>query len=646
MKKIRVALAGNANVGKSAIFNHLTGLHQHIGNWPGKTVEKAEGTLVFKNYTVDVIDLPGIYSFSTFSIEELISRNYIVAEKPDVVINVIDSTVLERNLFFTLQLLELEKPTIIALNQIDLAKKKGIIIDYKKLQKFLNIPVIPTIAIGGIGIYELLEEALCIVKEKKSKLAITIKYGREIEERIEKITSLLLLHWHENKKIEYPFRFTAIKLLEGDNEITNIVENIDSEIVFKAKEYAVEIEKIHGEPCSIVIASERYNIANKITKECQEFVPQKKLSIYEKLDAVTTHWFFGYLIMLLVLFFTFFSIFYFGNILSSLIANFFSELKPTTIEFGTAEAIFWEGIVGGFIAGITLVLPYVLPFYFLLSILEDSGYLPRIAFLLDRIMHKIGLHGKAIIPLIMGYGCNVPACFSCRIMETHRDRLITAFIIPLIPCTARMIVILGLVGAFVGIEWALALYVIDLLIILILGRIAFKILPGEPTGLIMEMPLYRIPSMKVVTMQTWQRVKSILYIVFPYYVGGGAILAALQILGFFEPISKILSFVTVEWLGLPALSGVLLIFGIVRKELVVVMPSVIFGTTNLAEIFTPVQMIVLSLVTMIYIPCAATIAALAKEFGYKTAFFITLSEIIFAILLGGIALRLLLLLIF
>lgn len=632
---IRIALAGNANVGKSVVFNHLTGLHQHIGNWPGKTVEKAEGTLSFKDYTVDIIDLPGIYSLSTFSIEEQVSREYIAFEKPDAVINVVDSTVLERNLFFTIQLLELETPLVIALNQIDLARKKGITIDHERLQKLLGVPVVPTIATKGVGIYEVLEEALRLVKEGKTRPK-TIRYGREIEEKIDALESLL-----RGVDIKYPSRFVSIKLLEGDREITGIVEKIKPEITSKAREYASEIEQIHGEPCSTVMASERYSIANKIAGECQRIVSPEKPALSERLDLVTTHSILGYIIMVAVLLTVFYSIFSFGGALSSAIGEYSSKIKPSGIEAGTTYALLWETVFGGFIAGVTLVLPYVLPFYLILSLLEDSGYIPRIAFLLDRIMHKMGLHGKAIIPLIMGYGCNVPACFSCRIMETQRDRLISAFAVTLIPCTARTVVILALVGKFLGLKWALALYAIDLLIVVILGRIAFRILPGEPTELIMEMPPYRIPSMKVVSKQTWHRIKSLIFIVFPYYIVGGAVLAVLQIAGFIDVIGRLLTPITVGWLGLPAVSGILLIFGVIRKELVVVMPAILFNTTNLAEVFTPVQMITLALVTMLYMPCAATIAALAKEFGYKKALYITAFNTVFAILLGGIMQRLL-----
>lgn len=638
-KKLTIALAGNANVGKSVIFNLLTGLHQHVGNWPGKTVERAEGTLHFKGYTIDIIDLPGIYSLSTYSLEEQVSREYIAIEKPDIVIDVVDAFALERNLFFTIQLLELETPMVIALNQVDLAERRGIKIDHEKLPELLGVSVIPTIAIKGFGIHELLEKAVSTVKAGESK-PVKVTYGKEIEERVDKIESLL-----QGVQIRYPPRWIAIQLLEGDEEITDIIEGIDPTIVSNAEEHAAGIEKIHGEHRASVIASERYSIANKIAIECQKIVSPERPGLIERLDEITTHKVFGYLIMAAALLSVFFAIFTFGDFLSSITADFFDTLfKPITIEFGTAEAIFWEGAVGGFVAGITLILPYVLPFYFFLSIIEDSGYLPRIAFLLDNVMHRMGLHGKAIIPLILGYGCNVPACFSCRIMETQRDRLIAAFVITLVPCTARTIVILGLVGAFVGIKWAFMLYAIDLFIIFALGRIAFKVLPGEAMGLIMEMPPYRMPLMKNVLMQTWSRAKSIIYIVFPYYIVGGVLLAALQIAGFLEPVVEILSPITVGWLGLPAISGILLIFGVVRKELVVGTPAIIFGTTNLAAIFTPIQMIVIALVTMLYIPCIATIAALKREFGLKKALYITVFEIGFAIIVGGIALRLLMVL--
>jgi len=630
---LTIALAGNANVGKSAIFNCLTGLHQHVGNWPGKTVERAEGSLHFKGYNIDVVDLPGIYSFSTFSMEELVSREYIAMEKPDVVVNVVDACVLERNLFFTLQLLELQVPVILALNQIDLAKAKGIDIDEKKLSDLLGVPMVSTVGIKGIGVYELVEQAIKIAKGELTVRTEEIQYGREIEERVRKLQLLLA-----EASFSYPTRFVALKLLEGDDEIKKEVQKVNRKIVETADEYAREIEEVHGEPCSVVICSERYTIANRISSEVQRTKVAKRTTL-ERIDDLATHKILGYLLMVGVMFSVFYAIFSFGGFLSKIISDFFGTFKPQTL--GVAEQILWEGVAGGFVAAVTLVLPYVLPFYLLLTVLEDSGYLPRVAFLLDNLMHKIGLHGKAIIPIILGYGCNVPACYSCRIMETKRDRLTAAFVVTFVPCTARIIVVLGLVAAFVNIEWAFTLLLIDLAIIFVMGRIAFKALPGESMGMIMELPSLRLPSRRVVVNQTWARVKSIFYMVFPIYVVGGTVLAVMQMAGLLKPIEGLLAPITVYWLELPAIASVLLLFGVVRKELVVVMPAILFGTTNLATVFTPAQMIVLAFITMIYVPCVATFAMLKREFGWKTALYITISEIAFAVVSGGIFSRIL-----
>lgn len=628
------ALAGNANVGKSVIFNHLTGMDQIIGNWPGKTIDRAEGFLNFQGRTIRIIDLPGIYSFSTYSTEEIVTREYIAHEKPDLVINVIDASVLERNLFFTFQLVELGANLVVVLNQVDLAKKKGLEIDAEKLEKILGVPVIPTVAIKGQGLHEVLEKCMESVYKKGKEKASRIEYGREVERRIGELVPIV-----QELSIGYPSRFVAIKLLERDDEFWRLVHEKDESVIVIAQKLIRELETIHREPSSSIISAERYHVANRITGEVQRLERDKKATFTEKLDEVTTHRVWGYVIMILVMFSVFFLIFTIGTILSGFISGIFDSIQPQGLD--TTTRLLWEGIVGGIVAGITLVLPFVLPFYFLLAILEDSGYLPRIAFLLDSVMHKIGLHGKALIPLILGYGCDVPACFSCRIMETRRDRLIAAFVITLIPCTARTVVILGLVGAYVGIQYAFALYIFNLALIFGLGRLAFKVVPGEPTGLIMEMHSYRMPSLKVVAKQTWTRTKSIITIVFPYYIIGGLVLAGLHMAGLLGPIGDAMSPITVGWLGLPALAGVLLIFGIVRKELVIVMPAIIFGTTNLALIFTPVQMIVLALVTMIYVPCIATIIALKKEFGWKSTLYIVVFEILFAILLGGIVFRLL-----
>jgi len=637
-KKLNIALAGNMNVGKSVIFNSLTGLHQHIGNWPGKTVEKAEGTLHYKGYTIDVIDLPGIYSLSTFSIEELISRDYIAVEKPDLVINVVDASVLERNLFFTLQLLELEIPLIMALNQVDLAKKWGITINYRKLQKLLGIPVIPTIAVRDMGIYELINMAIRIAEGKRKIRFLKLKYGKEVETRIKKIAKLL-----KGISVKYPIRYVAIKLLEGDKEIKKIVTKINPKIVKIVEKYKKEIEDIHGHSCSTLITSERYEVASKIVRKVQKLTPHKKPSLEDQLHAITTHKIWGYPIMFALLAAMFFTVFSFGDFFSTLLTDVF-VMMTSTLEIicgsGIAGKLIFS-IIEGLVAGITVILPYILPFYIILGILEDSGYLSRIAFLMDVAMHKIGLHGKAFIPMMLGYGCNVPACLACRIMETQRERLIAIFVTTLVPCAAVTTIVLGLVGRFVGIGWAFLLYVINLIIIFILGRVAFKFFPGEPVGLIMEMHSYRKPHIKTTAKQTWFRIKDFIYIALPLIIASSFFIKILEITNLLNPIANLMRPITVGWLGLPTIVGIILIFGILRKELTLVILATLLGTTNFSLILTPIQMIVFSLVTMLYIPCIATIAALIKELGWKKALLITLFEIIFAIFVGGIMFRLL-----
>ena len=641
---LRIALAGNANVGKSVIFNQLTGLNQIVGNWPGKTVERAEGTLYFKGYKIRIIDLPGIYSLSTFSMEEIVSRDYIAVEKPDIIINVIDASALERNLYFTFQLLELEAPLVIALNQVDFAAKKGMRIDAEKLSEFLGVPVVPTVAITGSGINELLSTAIAAVNGELKPNPLEIQYGKEIEERVQAIEKMLSKKLPELSTV-YPPRWIAIKLLERDVDVAGKLKNYKrgKEVLDFAEKLATELEKIHGESSPVVLASEKYSLASKIAKEVTIIETPPRISLEQKLDEVTTHKIFGYFILAAVVASMFTAIFAVGDFLSESLDLLFSTLtlqienllSPLLPNF--AVTLINEGILGGIIAGLTIALPYIIPFYIILALLEDTGYLPRAAFLMDNLMHKIGLHGKAFIPIMLGYGCSVPACIGCRIMETQRERFLAAFVVVLIPCAARTVVILGLVGRFVGLHAALALYLFDLILIFILGRIAFKALPGEPVGLIMEMPAYKKPVIKNVLMKTWARTKDFVYIAFPIIIAGSLTISALSISGTMSYVVNAASPLIEGWLGLPKETGIPLIFGILRKELTLILLSQLIPLTSLKA----VEMIVFSLVTMIYIPCIATIAACIKELGWRKALTITLVDIALALLLGGIAYRIL-----
>jgi len=582
--------------------------------------------------------LPGIYSLSTFSQEELVSREYIAFEKPDVVINVLDASVLERNLFFTLQLKEMQVPLIVCLNQADVAERKGMNISLDRLSDALGVPVVRTVAVRGEGLHALVKTALEVALHGNGVSRFPTEYGHEVEGRIRKLAGMLQ---SEGLDTRYPARWLAIKLLENDTQIKQTVEAKSNDVVHASQRFAEEISYIHGEQCFAVIASERYSLAHRIAQDTYEWTASRT-TFSERIDWLTTHKVLGYVTSAAVIAGLLLWTFIVGGFLSDALTSLLSLLGPVNLLVsGSLLDIVWNGVFGGIVAGLTLVIPFVVPFYLLLATIEDSGILTRIAFMMDSAMHKIGLHGKALIPLILGYGCSVPAIRACRIMETPRERLLAALAITFAPCAARTIVILGLVAVFVNPIWAFVLYAADIAIIFILGRIALKVMPGRSTGLIMEMHSLKLPSMSVVLKQTWARTKSIMYIVFPIYIIGSVAVQALYRLGVLEQIGNLLSPVTVFWLGLPAVAGVLLILGVIRKEFILLALVAIFGSANLMLYVTPVQLITLALVGMIYIPCLSTITVLAKEFGWKHAATITMANLAAAILFGGIAYRLL-----
>jgi ferrous iron transport protein B len=635
-KKVNIVLAGQGNSGKSSIFNYLTGLHQHIGNWAGKTIEKLEGTLYYKDYTIDVLDLPGIYSLTTYSVEEVISREYIVHQKPDFVIDIIDSTNLERNLIFTLQLLELECPVILALNMIDLAKKKGIEIDFQKLQSILNVPVVPTVASRGYGLAKIIDQVIDL-KNNKPDIR-TLAYGKEIESCIAQLTSTL-----KDIDIPYPGRWIAIKLLEKDSDIVKLAGEKYPDLLRKAKELAGRLEEIHGHDSSLVIADERSHLATQITREIVKMAPHRKMSLNERLDMITTHKFAGYLIMILILGGMFYIVFSFGNWLSAALDPVFQGWHnwwSSNVGVTFLASLGWSAIEG-VLALLQIALPYILPFYILLYILEDWGYIARISFLMDKFMHRMGIHGKGCISFIIGLGCNVPGCLSCRIMESRRERFITAVLVTLVPCSAVSVIVFGLVGKYVGLLWALGLYLSAMVLIFIVGKISSRLLLGEPVELIMPMSGYKTPQLTTIIYQTWDSLKEFVYIAAPLVIISGVVIQAINLAGWMPAISSFLSPVTVNWLGLPAITGILLIFGILRKELILVMLAAYLGTTEFADVLTKPQMITLAVVSMFYIPCVATISVLWKEYGWKKAMVVCILEILFAILLAGVVKRVL-----
>jgi ferrous iron transport protein B len=631
-KNLTLALAGNVNVGKSTIFNQLTGLAQETGNWGGKTVEIKKGTLAHHGLQIDIIDLPGIYSFATYSPEEQITQEYILTQSPDVIINVVDATSLERNLYFTLQLKEMGRPVVLVLNYNDIARKKNISIDTRLLGELLGVPVVDTIAIKGIGVHEVVDVALELLNKPQNDTN-TLKYGSEVEQRIGRVIQLL-----NNTSLKGASKWLAIQLLEGKKPFSVSEDEQIAAVISSAEELAGELISMHGEEISTVISAERYALAAAIAgKVSIRTGPVKKLS--NILDNITLHPVFGYFLFFLTLAAILVIVSLFGGWFTEVIEGFFESIKPEIS--GPAMDIFWNGGVIGFYAALIVAIGFILPFFLILSWLSESGYLPRIAFLMDRPCHTLGLHGMSSIPLIMALGCNVPACMACRVMNNKRDRLIATFLTTMVPCTARTSIVLGLVGAFVGWQWAVGILAFQFLLIYIVGLILNKIMPSTSPGIIMEIPEYRWPVLKNVWRQAWFKFKDFLTIGIPLIVVGSVIIEALNVYNLLDYITDILAPLTVSWLGLPAFTGVLLIFGILRKEANLALLISFAGGAAITTIMTPLQMVVFTIVILIYIPCISTIAVLIRETGLKITTLMVLAEIALAILIGGVASRLL-----
>ncbi len=640
--RVSIVLAGQPNTGKSVFFNRITGIGVISSNYPGTTVEIMEGWTKIDGLRVRVIDTPGIYSLDATSPDQMVARRVILETRPAVIINIIDATHLERNLYLTLQLLELEVPMVVALNMVDEASKRGIKIDHEKLSEFLGVPVIPTVATRGEGVFKAVKKAMELLKEGAGVRGKKLEYGKDIERVISALEEKI-----RREMREIPFgispRALAILLLQRDPEIVKIVSEKHKEVVEFAEKLASAIESMHGEQSSIRIAKERYALAHMIANSVVE--KQERRLLRDVIDEITTtNIYTGIPIMMLVVLALFSSLVYIGGMLEEIITTAWELFVVANVEgiitaYGVdplLRVIILNGVLLGLEAGLAIVIPYIVLFYILLSVLEDTGYLARIAYLLDGLMHRLGLHGRALIPLIVGYGCNVPAIVGTRVLETRRERFIAAFLISIVPCSARTVVILGIVGSYLGIMYALGVYAIGLLLLVISGVFLNRILSGERVGLVMEIPPYRVPHPVTVLKKTWIRFREFVYIAFPLLIIGSIVLSLLEYFEMLDAVTRAMSPLMVTVLGLPPVTAVPIIFGIFRKEMVIEMLVVLSGTTDLSLIFTPTQMIVFAVVTMLYFPCIASLGALAKELGWRDTILIALGTMALAITVGAI----------
>ncbi|AIJ05628.1 ferrous iron transport protein B [Methanocaldococcus bathoardescens] len=651
--KYEIALIGNPNVGKSTIFNALTGENVYIGNWPGVTVEKKEGEFEYNGERFKVVDLPGVYSLTANSIDEIVARDYIINEKPDLVVNIVDATALERNLYLTLQLMEMGANLLLALNKMDLANNLEIEIDVDKLEKILGVRVVPLSAVKKMGIDELKKVISEAVKDKKFA---EIKYPH-FEPYIKKITSIL--QKDENLK-KYNLRYLAIKLLENDKYVEDIIKNskVWDELKPVLDSIMKELSKKYGE-AELGIVEERYKVIDKIVKEV---VKKKsgKLTTTQMLDDVLTDEKIGALLLIPFIWMLFKFTFDVSKPFSAMIEHIFAflaEVVKSSISNKFIASLLADGIISG-VGAVLVFFPILAFLFFALSFLEDSGYMARIPFIADRVMNKFGLPGKAVIPLVMGFGCNVPAIMAARTIEDEKDRIITILINPLISCSARLPIYAlfaeALFSKYQGIV-IISMYALGLILALITAALFRNfVFKTSPSYLIVELPPYHIPHLNIVLKNTWERVYDFLRKAGTIIVFGVTLVWLLSIYGpsgylgvealenpqiianswvavIGKTLAPIFSPMGWDWKACSAL-----VFGVIAKEVVVGSLAMLYGVgeenlSNLiANAFTPVSAFAFMAFSLLYLPCIATLAIIKQEIGWRWALFAVTYEIVLA----------------
>lgn len=530
-RKMSIALAGNPNSGKTTLFNNLTGSRQHVGNYPGVTVEKKEGYRRFEKYELTIIDLPGTYSLTAYSPEEVVTRNFVVQDKPDVVISIVDASNLERNLYLATQLLELEMPMVLALNMADVAENRGIKINDDLLAQKLGLPVVRTVGSRNKGMEELLETTVATARKARNTVFF-INYGADIEMAIQQLEPLLVT---AHQELNFPQRWLALKLLENDQDIVNRVTKVagGTRVVTMAAEARTVLQQKLGDDPELLIADLRYRFIGRLYRETVTVKDEDAVTFSDKIDKVLTNRALGLPIFLGMMWLVFNFVFTVGaypqgwlekavEILGGWIAQHLAE--------GDLKSLLIDGVIGG-VGGVIVFLPQIILLFFVISLLEGTGYMARAAFIMDRVMYKVGLHGKSFIPLLLGFGCSVPAVMGARTLENPRDRLVTILVTPLMSCSARLPVYTVLIAAFFGEQLAgnvlFSIYLIGIILAIVMARVFRSVLfTGSTEPFVMELPPYRIPTLRSILLHMWER--SVLYL-----QKAGTIILAISIIVWF-----------------------------------------------------------------------------------------------------------------
>ena len=674
-RTINVALVGNPNCGKTSLFNIASGAHEHVGNYSGVTVDAKEGFFDFQGYHFRVVDLPGTYSLSAYSPEEIYVRKHIIEETPDVIINVVDASNLERNLYLTTQLIDMNVMMVMALNMYDELEASGNKLDYEKLSELIGVPIVPTIGRTGVGIEKLFHVIIesyegsdyvtkGVRKQVRNEVMddmeawhkdvepedhygsdhgffrhIHVNHGSILEKSIEEVKKEIAKN--ESIRYKYSTRFLSIKLLENDKDVENIIRHLPNgeKILETRDKEAQNIGKAMNEDSEQAITDAKYGFISGALKETFQENEMEREQTTRVIDSIVTHRIWGYPIFFLFLYIMFEGTFVLGEYpmmgIEWLVEQ-FGNIVSNYMPDGPLKDLIVDGIIGG-VGGVIVFLPNILILYFFISLLEDSGYMARAAFIMDKIMHRMGLHGKSFIPLIMGFGCNVPAIMASRMIEDKKCRLITMLVNPLMSCSARLPIYLVLVGAFFPNTGSLVLlfvYATGILLAVLMARLFSRFLvKGDDIPFVMELPPYRIPTAKAIFRHTWEKGAQYLK-----KMGGIIMIASIIIwfLGYYpnhgnyETMAQQQEHSYIEPLGFDWKLGIGLLSGVGAKELVVSTLGVLYTneedieSVNLSDRIPITPMVALGymLFVLIYFPCVATLVAIKQESGsWKWALF-------------------------
>ena len=655
---INVALVGNPNCGKTSIFNIAAHAHEHVGNYSGVTVDEKIGTFEYGGYTFNLCDLPGTYSLSAYSPEELYVRKHIVEKRPDIILNVVDGTNLERNLYLSTQLIDMDLAMVMALNMSDELEKSGDQLDIEQLSHLLGMPIIPTTGRNGKGI-DTLFDAIIAVFEGREKHArhIHVNHGQILEQQIDLLREEL---YHHGFSDEISTRFLSIKLLENDSEMEKYVQTKDDDgsIMKLRASIAKEYQERNGQDIESALTDAKYGfVRGALTEVYQKNEKKVFHQTSDKIDSVLTHRWLSYPIFIVFMFITFFCTFFVGQYPMDWIDALFGwigGLVENSMDEGPVRSLLVDGVIGG-VGSVAVFLPNILILYLFISFMEDSGYMARAAFIMDKLMHKMGLHGKSFIPMIMGFGCNVPAIMATRTIEDRKSRLLTMLVIPMMSCSARIPTYVILVGAFFGRYAALiltGLYIIGMIMSVLMAKLFSRyVVKGESLPFVMELPPYRLPTLKAVGRHTWEKGKEYLKKMGTIILGASIIVWAL---GYFpnhdqyataqeqmensylgkigktiEPVMRPCGF---DWQ-----QSVSLLAGAAAKEVVASTMGVLYNSSDekldeeddslrisqlVRNNMTPLSAASMLIFVLLYMPCISTIIAIKNESGkWKWALF-------------------------